>query len=104
MYKETLSLMSHLIAAGKTTFLESLRKFYPEAVLISEPINKWQNIPAEKEVMETSITTIVTSSFPIQDGTIITDPQQGSNLLDLFYKDPKRWAYTFQVIHTLAYF
>ena len=21
----------------------------------------------------------------------------GGNLLDLFYKDPKRWAYTFQV-------
>ena len=33
----------------------------------------------------------------IQDGTLITSPQQSGNLLALFYKDPKRWAYTFQV-------
>lgn len=42
--------MLFVTAAGKTTFLESLRKFYPEAILVSEPINRWQNIPAEKEV------------------------------------------------------
>lgn len=41
-----------LTAAGKTTFLELLRKYYPEAILVSEPINKWQNIPAEKEVVK----------------------------------------------------
>lgn len=41
-----------ITAAGKTTFLESIRKYYPEAILVSEPINKWQNIPAEKEVMK----------------------------------------------------
>ena len=43
--------MVSFTAAGKTTFLESLRKFYPEAILVSEPINKWQNIPVEKEVI-----------------------------------------------------
>ena len=41
-----------LTAAGKTTFLESLRKFYPEAILVSEPINKWQSILVEKEVIK----------------------------------------------------
>ncbi|XP_065890802.1 deoxycytidine kinase 2-like [Dysidea avara] len=66
------------IAAGKSTFLESLRKFYPEAVLVSEPINKWQSISSDKEDM----------SKPTE--------HYSSNLLDMFYKDPKRWAYTFQ--------
>ena len=26
--------------------------------------------------------------------------KHGGNLLDLFYKEPTRWAYTFQVGHT----
>jgi len=46
------AMMVLLTAVGKTTFLDSLRKYYPEAILVSEPINKWQNIPAEEEVMK----------------------------------------------------
>jgi len=42
--------MYFVIAAGKSTFLESLRKFYPEAILVSEPIKKWQSISSDKEV------------------------------------------------------
>ena len=29
---------------------------------------------------------------------ISSSQEHGGNLLDMFYKDPKRWAYTFQVM------
>ena len=63
------ALMVLLTAAGKTTFLDSLRKYYPEALLVSEPINKWQNIPAEKEVVkENTCVLIVTQLTRLHTG------------------------------------
>ncbi|MCK4265378.1 deoxynucleoside kinase [Candidatus Babeliales bacterium] len=54
------------IGAGKSTFLKILSQKMPEIDPVAEPTNKWQK----------------------------SDPE--NNLLDLFYKDTKRWAYTFQ--------
>jgi len=54
------------IGAGKSTFLKILHKNLVNVGIIFEPTNKWQH----------------------QD-----DDQ---NILNLFYKDTKRWAYTFQ--------
>lgn len=53
------------IGAGKSTLLKLLRESLNIDV-INEPIDKWQNVEGQE------------------------------NLLDLFYKDTKRWAYTFQ--------
>jgi deoxyadenosine/deoxycytidine kinase len=53
------------IGAGKSTLLKILKETL-NIDIIDEPIDKWQNVDGQE------------------------------NLLDLFYKDTKRWAYTFQ--------
>jgi len=63
------------IATGKSTFIKILEAENPSWNIISEPIAKWTN------VKEDEMTPSQTS---------------GGNLLDLFYKDPKRYAYTFE--------
>lgn len=54
------------IGAGKSTFVRILTDFL-QAHPVYEPHEKWQNVP-----------------------------NGGGNLLEAFYKDIKRWAYTFQ--------
>jgi deoxyguanosine kinase len=54
------------IGAGKSTFLKLLAKHLPQIHPFQEPVGLWQNENAEE------------------------------NLLDLFYQDMPRWAYTFQ--------
>jgi deoxyadenosine/deoxycytidine kinase len=56
------------IGAGKTTFLERLRREWPEATIVLEPVGTWMTMK-EKD---------------------------GTSLLDHFYADKKRWSYTFQ--------
>lgn len=57
------------IGTGKSTFLRMLQEMYPEKVqVIYEPVDVW-------------------SSIKDADGT---------NMLDYFYKNPHRYAYTFQ--------
>jgi len=55
------------IGAGKSTLLKLLGQHIPELTTIPEPTNKWQHIGDDD-----------------------------NNILNLFYKDTKRWAYTFQ--------
>lgn len=61
------------IATGKSTFIKFLDVEIPFCTIIPEPIMKWTK------------TKELTSS-----------QQSGKNLLELFYKDPKRYAYTFE--------
>jgi deoxyadenosine/deoxycytidine kinase len=56
------------IGSGKTTSLEILRKSFPNIHFIDEPVNAWMQFTNEN----------------------------GESLLQNFYKDRKRWAYTFQ--------
>lgn len=56
------------IGAGKTTLLRYIRENYPKIVLIDEPVDTW-------ETMKTP---------------------DGKNILQHFYGDMERWAYTFQ--------
>ena len=56
------------IGTGKSTFLSMIETLFPENQVIYEPIDIW-------------------SSF--------TD-EYGNSILDYFYKDQKRYAYTFQ--------
>lgn len=55
------------IGAGKSTLLKLLENNIPEITVIPEPTNKWQHIGNDD-----------------------------NNILNLFYKDTPRWAYTFQ--------
>jgi deoxyguanosine kinase len=67
MQKEPFFLMIEgNIGSGKSTFLNILKKAIPETNSILEPVDQWQTM------------------------------QNNENLLDLFYKDMPRWAYTFQ--------
>ncbi len=54
------------IGAGKTTFLQLVKENLSDIDVIFEPTDKWQRVG------------------------------DGGNILDLFYRDTKRWAYTFQ--------
>lgn len=54
------------IGAGKSTLLRLIKEHIPGVGIIFEPTDKWQSVG--------------------EDG----------NILDLFYKDGKRWSYTFQ--------
>lgn len=56
------------IGAGKSTLLKKLRSTHPEWTFIEEPISAWFSICNEN----------------------------GDNILEAFYKDRKRWSYTFQ--------
>lgn len=56
------------IGAGKTTLLEALRSELPDYEIVAEPIGEWMH-------MKNS---------------------DGKSLLELFYEDKRRWAYTFQ--------
>ena len=67
--------MSHIIisldgniGAGKSTLLAEIRKSIPDLRVVDEPIGQWT---------------------ALKNNT-------GKNLLELFYEDKKRWAYTFQ--------
>lgn len=64
------------IAAGKSTFLDILKKEM-DFVVVPEPVSKWQHIVSEEEAMT---------------GSQIS----GGNLLQLFYDEPSRWGFTFQ--------
>ncbi|XP_065191948.1 deoxycytidine kinase 2-like [Sycon ciliatum] len=65
------------IGAGKSTFLSILQSNFNFRA-VPEPIADWQNVASEEAGKPTE------------------------NLLDLFYKDPKRWAYTFQTYACLT--
>jgi deoxycitidine kinase len=71
------------IATGKTTFLKMVADHSSSYQVIGEPLSRWTNVPSEDEDVSCS-------------------QENGSNLLDLFYKDQKRWAYTFQTYACLS--
>ena len=56
------------IGAGKSTLLEAIRHAMPDVEVVLEPVGLWSTLTDEK----------------------------GKSLLELFYEDKRRWAYTFQ--------
>jgi len=56
------------IGVGKTTLLNAIRNRFPDILIVPEPVDTWMSLKDES----------------------------GKNLLELFYEDKKRWAYTFQ--------
>ena len=56
------------IGVGKTTLLNAIRLRFPDVLIVPEPVDTWTSLKDES----------------------------GKNLLELFYEDKKRWAYTFQ--------
>jgi len=56
------------IGAGKSTLLEAIRIAMPEVEVVVEPVGEWTRLKNA----------------------------EGKSLLELFYEDKRRWAYTFQ--------
>jgi deoxyguanosine kinase len=56
------------IGSGKSTLLKGLREAEPDWMFVDEPVDSWLNIRND----------------------------HGESLLEVFYKDIKRWAYSFQ--------
>lgn len=56
------------IGAGKSTLLEAIRVAMPDVEVVVEPVGEWMTLKNE----------------------------DGKSLLELFYEDKRRWAYTFQ--------
>ncbi|XP_034286524.1 deoxyguanosine kinase, mitochondrial [Pantherophis guttatus] len=69
------------IAAGKSTFVGLLRRAFPRWSLTAEPVAKWQEVRAARQAS--------------------ASPNFG-NLLQLIYRDPSRWSYTFQSYSCLS--
>ena len=58
-----------IIGVGKSTQLQRIREAHPDFMFVDEPLAVWQSL---------------------------VDPESGKNLLELFYSNQQRWAYTFQ--------
>lgn len=56
------------IGSGKSTLLKKLREARPDWMFVDEPVDSWMSIKNDN----------------------------GDNLLEVFYRDIKRWSYTFQ--------
>ncbi|EKX43776.1 hypothetical protein GUITHDRAFT_140223 [Guillardia theta CCMP2712] len=76
--------------AGKSTFLRVLQSRFPVST-VQEPVDKWQKI--SRFAIGISFLELTISS---------NEGEKSDNLLDMFYKDPKRWAYTFQTYAFLS--
>lgn len=59
------------IGSGKSTLINCLHDL-PDVTIMHEPVDKWRNLTGH------------------------TEGKTDTNILDTYYHDPKRWAYTFQ--------
>ncbi|ELK33049.1 Deoxyguanosine kinase, mitochondrial [Myotis davidii] len=71
------------IAVGKSSFVKLLTKRYPEWHVATEPVASWQNVQAAGP----------------QKAFSTLNP---GNLLDLMYREPARWSYTFQTFSFMS--
>ena len=58
------------IGSGKSTFLKELQKYFPNIKFINEPVETWESIVDES----------------------------GNNMIENYYKDNKKYAFSFQVM------
>ncbi|KAL2774079.1 deoxyguanosine kinase, mitochondrial isoform c precursor [Daubentonia madagascariensis] len=71
------------IAVGKSTFVKLLTKTYPEWHVATEPVATWQNIQAAGTQKACATHSL-------------------GNLLDMMYREPARWSYTFQTFSFMS--
>lgn len=102
------------IATGKSTFISLLEKFNPkEWHVVPEPVAEWTKVPDSEKIMNTPPKPITDSprktlrtppkSSPIRECQDTEEEEDekincasAANLLELFYSDTPRWAYSFQ--------
>lgn len=57
------------IGSGKSTILKIIREHFPHLSILDEPLSSWEKVGEQQDV----------------------------NLLGMYYSDPKRWGFTFQI-------
>ncbi|NXC09498.1 DGUOK protein, partial [Orthonyx spaldingii] len=94
-------------AVGKSTFLKLLGATFPQWHLVTEPVAQWRKVPA---VGTAQVTAIPAPSRLLRrrSGTPSAPalPPQASlgsaNLLQMMYREPARWSYTFQTFSCIS--
>ncbi|XP_061762596.1 deoxyguanosine kinase, mitochondrial isoform X2 [Nerophis ophidion] len=76
------------IAVGKSTFTRLLKAACQDWEVVTEPVSQWQNI----------------DSGPSKGTSGASAQKTVSNLLDMMYRDPQRWSYTFQTYACMTRF
>ncbi|XP_034287151.1 deoxycytidine kinase [Pantherophis guttatus] len=74
------------IAAGKSTFVNILKKAREEWEVVPEPVGKWCNIQDRHDDCE----------------ELTASQKSGGNLLQMMYEKPERWSFTFQAYACLS--
>ncbi|KAG8593390.1 hypothetical protein GDO81_000813 [Engystomops pustulosus] len=68
------------IAAGKSTFVNILKKCNEDWEVVPEPIARWCNVQSSQDEFQ----------------ELTTSQKSGGNLLQMMYEKPERWSFTFQ--------
>ncbi|XP_075716836.1 deoxycytidine kinase 1 [Rhinoderma darwinii] len=68
------------IAAGKSTFVNILKKCNEDWEVVPEPIARWCNVQSNQDEFQ----------------ELTTSQKSGGNLLQMMYEKPERWSFTFQ--------
>jgi len=91
------------IATGKSTFINILQEANPNSWhVVPEPVSEWTKVPDSEKVKKSSPTKSPLKSPTKPSGSQSDEEDEkincpsAANLLDLFYTDTSRWAYTFQ--------
>ncbi|KAM6221186.1 deoxyguanosine kinase, mitochondrial [Rhynchocyon petersi] len=71
------------IAVGKSTFVKLLTERHPEWHVATEPVATWQDVQAASTQK-------------------VSPRSRLGNLLDMMYRDPARWSYTFQTFSFMS--
>ncbi|ETE66703.1 Deoxycytidine kinase, partial [Ophiophagus hannah] len=74
------------IAAGKSTFVNILKKAREEWEVVPEPVAKWCNVQDSHDDSE----------------ELTSSQKSGGNLLQMMYEKPERWSFTFQAYACLS--
>ena len=96
------------IAAGKSTFLRILSQSDMDFIVVPEPVQKWQALPADDDeawVQNPRAHGLAWRHAPLLPRATLcssASQQDGCNLLHAFYEDPKKWGFCFQTYAMLS--
>ncbi|XP_043827550.1 deoxycytidine kinase [Dromiciops gliroides] len=74
------------IAAGKSTFVNILKQVSDDWEVVPEPVARWCNVQSTQDEFE----------------ELTTSQKSGGNVLQMMYKKPERWSFTFQTYACLS--
>ncbi|NXD31490.1 DGUOK protein, partial [Spelaeornis formosus] len=91
-------------AVGKSTFLRLLAAACPRWHLVPEPLARWRSVPAAgpAQVSPAPADPRLCPRHPLTPRGARQGPGDSANLLQMMYREPARWSYTFQSFSCLG--